>query len=115
MAVGIAKLKPRSFVRFHDWLMAGDKDKPPELEKIIPKAYTLVDSSRLRELSRSQEVNKQIAEYIDLLDTLRRQKTDGKQFGLPAQILGDYVLSGTVEDPDDVFRAWEEHLGVKPR
>ena len=37
------------------------------------------------------------------------------QGGLPVQILGDNVMSGSVEKEEDVFKAWEENLGVKPQ
>ncbi len=44
------------------------------------------------------------------------QKQSGKQnFGLPVQILGDYIMTGSAESEADVFKAWEEHLGVKPK
>jgi len=38
-----------------------------------------------------------------------------KKFGLPVQILGDHIMSGSVEKPEDVYNAWEENLGVKPK
>jgi hypothetical protein len=31
------------------------------------------------------------------------------------QILGDKVMYGMVEKEEDIFKAWEEHLGVTPR
>ena len=37
-----------------------------------------------------------------------------KNFGLPIQILGDEVMSGSVEKADDVYKAWEKNLGIKP-
>ncbi len=114
MALGVAALKPSAFPRFHDWLMQ-DKDKPPPRDQIIARAYSLVDRTRLRELSGGQELNKQIAQYVDLFAMLQNQRRGDKEFGLPVQILGDHVLSGTIEKPDDLYRAWEEHLGVKPR
>ena len=114
-ALGVAALRPSSFHKFHHWLMSGDKDKPPTLEDVIPKAYGMVDADHLRELTRSPEINKQIAEYVDLFGKLGRRAGTGKDFGLPVQILGDHVLAGTVEKEKDVFAAWEEHLGVEPR
>jgi len=114
MVIGFAKLNPSAFGKFHDFLMTG-KDEPPPMEKIIPKAYGLVDSSKLRGLSRSPEVNKQLEGYVDLFGQLQSKSIGGKAFGLPVQILGDNVLSGSVEKPEDVFKAWEENLGVKPK
>ena len=38
MSLGVARLKPYAFARFHDWLME-DKEEPPALDNIIAKAY----------------------------------------------------------------------------
>ncbi len=113
LVMGIAKLNPSGFATFHDFLMA-DKEKPPSMGAIIPKAYVLADRSRLRELTQSDELRKQLDFYIDLYNTLQRQ-SNNKSFGLPVQILGDRVMSGAVESEADVFKAWEENLGVKPK
>jgi protein-disulfide isomerase len=113
MVLSVATLKPSAFPKFHDWLMA-DKERPPALTSIIARAYGLVNRQRVRELSDSEQVKTQIEGYINLFATLQRQNS-GKEFGLPVQILGDHVMSGTVEKPADIHRAWEEHLGVKPR
>jgi hypothetical protein len=114
MSLGVARLKPYAFARFHDWLMA-DKDEPPRLDAIIAKSYGLVDRNKLRELRNSEKLDKQIAQYVDLYANLLKQHTGDKTFGLPVQILGDHLLTGSVEKADEVFKAWEEHLGVKPK
>jgi uncharacterized membrane protein len=114
MALGVAALKPAAFGKFHDWLMA-DKDEPPRLDSIVSRAYSLVNRDRLRELSGGEQLKKQIAGYVNLYATLRNQNASNKEFGLPVQILGDHVMSGTVEKSAELYRAWEEHLGVKPR
>jgi hypothetical protein len=114
LTLGVARLKPYAFPRFHDWLMA-DKDEPPRLDAIIAKSYSLVDRIRLRELRDSDKLDKQIAQYVDLYSKLQKQHTGDKKFGLPVQILGDHLLTGSVEKADEVFKAWEEHLGLKPR
>jgi uncharacterized membrane protein len=111
MALGVAALKPSAFSRFHDWLMA-DEEEPPPLDRIVARAYSLVDRDRLRELSRSEALKKPIEQYVNLFSTLRSQNAGNKEFGLPVQIVGDHVISGTVEKPADLYRAWEEHLGV---
>jgi hypothetical protein len=49
-----------------------------------------------------------------LFDTLQK-RSGRKDFGLPVQILGDHVMNGSVEKEEDLFKAWEEHLGVKPK
>ncbi|MCI0333236.1 MAG: thioredoxin domain-containing protein [Planctomycetes bacterium] len=115
MALGVADLEPQSFARFHDFLMSGNKDKPPALDRIITKAYSTVDRTKLRELRDSNELEKQIAGNVNLFDMLRKQNVSNKEFGLPIQILGDHVMSGTIEKSGDLYKAWEEHLGVKPR
>jgi uncharacterized membrane protein len=104
-AVAIARIDRSEFAKFHDFLMTG-KDNPP-VDKVIPKANGLVDRDRLRDLIRGPDVNKQIQGYIELFGKLKK--------GLPIQILGDHTISGSVEKPEDVFKAWEEHLGVKPK
>jgi uncharacterized membrane protein len=115
LAIGIATIRPPQFAKFHNWLMAGKEDKPPVLEKILPKAYEMVDRNRLRSFIRDEPVNKQIAQYVDLYSRLSKAPGRKRDFGLPVQILGDKVMSGTVEKDEDVFKAWEEHLGVEPR
>jgi len=114
MALGVARLRPTAFARFHDWLMA-DKEKPPALDRIVARAYDLADRQKLRELTQTDELKKQIAGYVDLFASLGKQHKGKKQFGLPVQILGDHVMTGTVDKSSDVYKAWEEHLGVKPR
>jgi uncharacterized membrane protein/protein-disulfide isomerase len=113
LAMGVAKVNPPAFANFHDFLMSS-KDKPPGIESVLPKAYVLADRSRLRQLTQSEELAKQLDGYVDLYATLQKQN-GSKTFGLPVQILGDHVMSGSVESEADVFKAWEEHLGVKPR
>ena len=113
-ALGVARVAPKRFARFHDFLMTG-KDKPPAIERIVPKAYGMVGSTKLIPVTRGAEVKKQIESYVDLYAQLQSQSTGNKNFGLPVQILGDQVMTGSVEKPEDVFKAWEEHLGVKPK
>jgi uncharacterized membrane protein len=113
-ALGVAAIRPSAFAKFHDWLMA-DEEKPPGLPAIIARAYGLVDSQRLQELSESERLKKQIDGYVNLFGTLAKQNSGNKEFGLPVQILGDHIMTGTIEKPADLYKAWEEHLGVKPR
>jgi uncharacterized membrane protein len=113
LAVGIATLKPAAFNKFHEWLMAKE-EKPPKPEEIVPKAYSIVDAQRLRDLNKDDAQTKQIEGYIDLFDRLTKQ-SGKKDFGLPVQILGDHIMTGSVEKEEDVFKTWEENLGVKPK
>ena len=53
--------------------------------------------------------------YVNLFGRLQKQNEGNKKFGLPIQILGDFIMTGEVEKEEDVFKAWEEHLGVKPQ
>jgi len=108
---GVAKLNPPAFAKFHEFLMTG-KEAPP-MEKIVPKANGLVDRDKLRAFVNSPEAKKQVDGYVDLFGKLQAQtQAKGKTFGLPVQILGDNVITGEVEKIDDVFKAWEENLGV---
>jgi uncharacterized membrane protein len=113
--LAIAKIRPSYFPRFHEFMMSGSKERPPRFESVLSKAYGWVDRNKLREVRDSKEVGKQIASYINLFGTLRNQNAKKKEFGLPIQILGDHVLAGGIEKADDLYKAWEEHLGVKPR
>jgi protein-disulfide isomerase len=114
LALGIARVNPSSFATFHDFLMSGDKDKPPPMGATLPKAHVLADRSRLRQVTQSAELEKQLDGYVDLFGKLQKQ-SGVKGFGLPVQILGDHVMNGSVEKEEDLFKAWEEHLGVKPK
>ena len=113
LAMGVARVNPSAFARFHDFLMSG-KDKPPTFEAVLPKAHVLADRDRLRKLTQSDELKKQLEGYVNLYETLQK-RSGRKDFGLPIQILGDHVMNGAVEHKEDVFKAWEKHLGVKPK
>jgi protein-disulfide isomerase len=114
MALAVAHIKPAAFRAFHEWLMA-DEEKPPSHVKAVEKAYSMVDSAKLRELTSGDTLNKQIAQYVDLFDTLQKQRaTTDKNFGLPVQILGDEVMTGSAVGAEDVYQAWEKDLGVQP-
>ena len=113
-ACGIARLDPSAFPKFHDFLMSG-KDKPPTMLRIVPKSNALVDQEQLRQIIGSPEVKKQIEGYIDLYAQLQATSHSKKTFGLPVQILGDQVMSGSVDTQEDLYKAWEEHLGIKPQ
>jgi hypothetical protein len=70
----------------------------------------------LQAVSDSKDVSDKIASYVNLFELLQKNSTESKEkFGLPIQILGDHVMTGGVEKAEDVYKAWEEHLGVKPR
>lgn len=115
MALGVASLRPAVFPEFHEWLMHDEKE-PPELAKIVTKAYGLADRGKMGKFTKSDAISNQIKQYVDLFDTLNKQQKPGsKPFGLPVQILGDKVMSGSAEDKEDVFRAWEENTGMKPK
>jgi uncharacterized membrane protein len=111
MALGVAAIRPNSFQRFHDWLMA-DKEKPPRVDKIIAQAYGMVDRARLSSLSNGPDLNRQIKEYVELYARLANQAGGNGKFGLPVQILGNHIMAGKAEKESDVFDAWEKHLGV---
>ncbi|HVT28429.1 MAG TPA: vitamin K epoxide reductase family protein [Lacipirellulaceae bacterium] len=113
LCVGIAKINPSAFATFHNFLMS-TKDAPPTMDLVIPKAYVLAKRNQLRALMHGDKLTKQLDGYIDLYDQLQKQSHNPK-FGLPVQILGDYIMTGSVESEADVFKAWEEHLGVKPQ
>jgi protein-disulfide isomerase len=114
LALGVSKLNPTAFGEFHEFLMS-TKDKPPSLGAIRSKAYVLADRSQLRDLTQKDELAAQIERYVDLYGRLQQQNQGNKKFGLPVQILGDYNMFGEVDNEEEVFKAWEEHLGVKPR
>jgi uncharacterized membrane protein/protein-disulfide isomerase len=113
LSMGVAHVNPSAFANFHEFLMS-TKDKPPAMEAVLPKAYVLADRDRLRKLTQGDDLTKQLEGYVDLFDTLQK-RSGRKDFGLPVQILGDHVMNGSVEHEEDVFKAWEANLGVKPK
>jgi uncharacterized membrane protein len=115
MALALSKLNPALFPRFHDFLMGGDEKRPPTLADILVQAYKMGEREKLGEIRDSKEVAQQIEGYVNLFGTLRKQNAGDKNFGLPLQILGDHVVSGGVEKVEDIYKAWEQHLGVKAR
>ncbi len=52
---------------------------------------------------------------LQSLELFGKLQAQNKSLGLPVQILGDKVVTGEVEKIDDVFKAWEENLGVTPK
>jgi uncharacterized membrane protein len=115
MAIALAKLKPAVFPRFHEYLMGGDEKKPPQFSDILVQGYRMAEREKLQEIRDSKEVAQQVEGYVNLFGTLRRQNAKNKNFGLPIQILGDHVVSGGIEKVEDIYKAWEQHLGLKPR
>jgi hypothetical protein len=113
-AMAVATVEPAAFSEFHDWLMA-DEEKAPPIEEVTAKAYRSVDRERLRALSYSDELKKKISNNVELFAALQKQHSEQGDFALPIQILGDRVMSGVTTSPADVFRIWEEQLGIKPR
>jgi hypothetical protein len=90
-------------------------EETPSQDKVVTKAFSLVDRDRLRKLAEGNDLDKQIALYINLFAELKKMTVGGKQVsGLPIQILGDEVMSGKAENAEDVYRAWEQNLGIKP-
>jgi hypothetical protein len=115
MVIALAGLEPTEFAQFHEFLMSGDKDKPPGMGKIIPKLGGMVDPDKLRETQRGPKVAKQLDGYVDLFGQLQSKSADKKTFGLPVQILGDNVVSGEVEKVEDIYKAWEDNLHIQPK
>jgi uncharacterized membrane protein len=112
-AIALAKLRPSTFSQFHNFLMSGDEKKPPSSGTALNKAFGIVDRDKLMAMRESDDVHKKVASYVKLYESLIRSNSGNKEFGLPIQILGDHVMSGSVEKTDDIYKAWEEHLGVK--
>ncbi len=111
-ACAIAKIRPQAFPRFHDFLMTG-QDKPPALDVIVARAYKTVDGKKLREVRDGEAMTKQIQSYVDLYAMLQQQHRGSKSFGLPVQIIGDEVMSGGIENVDDIYKIWEKNLDLK--
>lgn len=112
MALGVASLEPAKFEEFHDWLMAG-KDKPPTPTQAVQQAYHTVGRDRMRQIPREQ-LQKQIAQYVDLYIKIKGTTPDPTKVGLPLMVIGNHIISGSQESDQKVFSAWEQHLGVKP-
>ena len=114
LAVSVAKINLTAFHDFHNWMLADEK-KPPSVSDAVQRAWELVNRKRLAEFTDSDATKNRIQQDISLYVSLSNQQKDSlKPFGLPVQIVGDTVLSGKVDNVDDMFAAWEQALGIKP-
>lgn len=114
LALSVAKADPSAFADFHNFLLA-NKDDVPSYSEAVVRAFRLVNRTKLRELTKSDEIESRIQNYIKLFAALSaRKRTSDKPFGLPVQIVGNKVLTGKFETPEAMFEAWEEELGIQP-
>jgi protein-disulfide isomerase len=111
-ALTVASINPAAFEEFHEWLMTGDK--APSTEKTMAKAYELVGRDRARSVADGDDIKTRISENVDLFASLQQQHSANRNFGLPVQIMKNGVMSGAANQPDAVYRTWEEHLGLEP-
>jgi uncharacterized membrane protein len=112
MALGVSKLDPTRFAKFHDWLMEG-KDNPPPEAQVVLKAYNSVGRERMKSLS-NEEFLKQVSQNIDLFNRIKAEHPEPKKIGLPLMIMGKQIHAGTPKNETALFNDWEEFLGVKP-
>ena len=114
LAISLAKVDPSAFADFHNFLMQRE-DRPPPYGSAVVRAFRLVNRKQLSALTKSDEIEARIQDYIKLYATLAsRQKSSDKPFGLPVQIVGDKVLSGKFDSPEEMFEAWEAELDIRP-
>jgi protein-disulfide isomerase len=115
LALAVAQIDPVKFHDFHDFLLA-DEEKAPTAGQAVARAFRLVNRRELSELTNSESIEGRIQKYIKLYASLSAEHKgkDTKSFGLPAQIVGDTVLSGGEVTAEEMFEAWEKALGIKP-
>jgi uncharacterized membrane protein len=102
-------IKPESFPTLHHYLLSDLK--APTFDRALAHAYDMVLSERLREEMHDEETVARIKLYIEFYVQLKKVKKD---LGLPAQIIGDEIISGPIGTTTELAKLWEEKLGVKP-
>jgi len=114
LAISVAQVDPSVFADFQNFLMR-DEDNPPQYGTAVVRAFRLVNRDKLRELTKSDEIENRIQKYINLYANLAaRQKSSDKPFGLPVQIVGDKVFTGKFDSPEEMFEAWEAEIDLRP-
>jgi uncharacterized membrane protein len=114
LAISVAQLRPSVFADFQNFLMRDEKN-PPQYGTALIRGFSLVNRDKLRDVLNSKEIENRIQNYVNLYANLSaRQKTKEKPFGLPVQIVGDKVLTGKFDTPEEMYDAWEEAIGIRP-
>ncbi len=108
LALAVFQANGNAFPAMHDFLMTGEN--LPQYTAARLTAEELVGQNELDAALRSQKPAGRLKQYVDLLAAL----SQGRQLGLPTQIVGKTVFSGPLNTVDDVAKIWEENLGIKP-
>lgn len=108
LAVAIAAVDPVAFARLHDWIM--EQEKVPSYPSSLSRVRNYTDESAvLKELS-GDGVSERVQKYIELfamLGTLQKSI-------LPMQVIGDEIVTGSIESTQELRELWESKLGIKP-
>jgi hypothetical protein len=91
--------------------MAG-KERPPTPSQAVQHAYTLVERERITSLR--EQLQKSLAEYVDLYMKIKAKTPDPSKVGLPLLVVGDQIIAGSLDSDEKLFQAWERQFGVKP-
>ncbi|MCC6125354.1 MAG: thioredoxin domain-containing protein [Pirellulales bacterium] len=103
LAVAVWRLAPAKFPAFHDWLYAPEKSRPAA--EAASYAAKLVGREALdRELA-APEVDRTIGVYTKMFSRVGA-------LGLPKLVLGNYVISGKIDDARQFFDLLEKYLGL---
>ena len=111
--LALAEVDPSKFLDFHNFLLA-EEEEPPTSSQAVFRAFRLVDPKELGRVGKTKEIRDRIQNNIRLFSALSAQHRGDNKFGLPAQIVGDTVLTGKLTS-EEMFAAWEKALGMKPR
>lgn len=111
LSLAVADVSPAKFARYHDWLMKGEeKGDVPAYDRALLRAYDYFGRKKVRTSVRKRSVAQRVGESCDLFAEIGRQWKGEKEFGLPAMIAGDGIISGKVESQDDIIAFWEANF-----
>jgi uncharacterized membrane protein len=105
LAVAVWRLNPAKFPAFHDWLF--EPDRPPSPGEATWYAAELVGRPALERELAGAELEQTLRGYRDLFHRLG-------EGALPKLVLGNYVVSGEIEDSSELFDMLEKYLSLRP-
>lgn len=108
LAVATADLDRRAFAKVHDWIMK--HENTPSYASSLSQAGKHLDQTDVLKRLAREDVPERVQKYIELFVTLSRTK----QLTLPAQVIGDEIVTGSLESAEELQNVWEEKLGIRP-
>ena len=106
LALGVWNHDPEQFREFHKWVMT--PYRAPELDIAVHRAMDMVDREALRTSILSSAVQKRMKNNVFLY---------GRASGgsLPKIFIGDELITGRVNQPEELAALLRKHLQIAPR